>query len=98
MAHGADAIDHITAGFNATNHEVEVQETLEVNQLVTLDLGASVQGYVSDNRRMLYSGIVPDEMRKQHETVCSIIDSMADALKPGARFPLRFTNWLPTCL
>lgn len=87
MAHGADAIDHITAGFNATNHEVEVQETLEVNQLVTLDLGASVQGYVSDNRRMLYSGIVPDEMRKQHETVCSIIDSMADALKPGARFP-----------
>jgi Xaa-Pro aminopeptidase len=87
MAHGADAIDHVTAGFGTANLEVEIEQTLEPNQLVQLDLGASVRGYVSDNRRILYSGEVTDEIRQPHEKVCAIIDQMGAALKPGARFP-----------
>jgi len=86
MMHGADAIDHVTAGFGTANLEVELEQTLEPNQLVQLDLGASLRGYVSDNRRILYSGEVTDEIRQPHEKVCAIIDEMGAALKPGAVF------------
>lgn len=87
MQHGASGIDHLTVGFGSSNHEVEIEETLQPGQLVQLDIGASLEGYVSDNRRILYSGTpVPDDIRTAHEKVCAIIDEMALNLVPGNTF------------
>ncbi|MEW5938053.1 MAG: aminopeptidase P family N-terminal domain-containing protein, partial [Chloroflexota bacterium] len=47
---GAHGVDHVTVAFGPANPEVALNETLEANQIVTLDLGAVYEGYVSDNR------------------------------------------------
>lgn len=83
---GATGIGHTTIAFGASNPEIAFDETLEPDQLVTLDLGAVVDGYVSDNRRYLYTGDVPDDLRSLHATLVEIADQVGQALKPGTTF------------
>jgi len=63
LNNGADGVDHITAAFGMANPEVALDEMLERNQIVTLDLGAIYHGYVSDNRRLVYTGKVPEALK-----------------------------------
>jgi len=86
LAHGADGIGHTTIAFGASNPEIAVDETLVADQLVTLDLGAVVAGYVSDNRRLLYTGSVPESLRALHTTMCDIVGQVGQALRPGVPF------------
>jgi len=86
LAHGADGIGHTTIAFGASNPEIAFDETLAANQVVTLDLGAVVAGYVSDNRRLLYTGSVPDSLRALHNTMCDIVAQVGQALRPGVPF------------
>jgi Xaa-Pro dipeptidase len=86
MDYGATGIDHITISFGASNPEVEIAEALLPDRLVTLDLGAIYYGYVSDNRRLMFSGTIPAALRDLHETMCGIVDEVGAVLTPGRTF------------
>lgn len=86
LAHGATGIGHTTIAFGTSNPEIAFDETLEARKVVTLDLGAVVDGYTSDNRRLLYTGPIPDDLRTLHNTMCEIVEQVGSALQPGMAF------------
>ncbi len=86
LRNGADGVDHVTVAFGAANPEVALGETLEANQIVTLDLGAVYRGYVSDNRRLAYTGPVPASLKELHGKLCGVVASLGQALQPGNTF------------
>ena len=86
LKNGAHGVDHVTVAFGAANPEVALDEPLEENQIVTLDLGAVYEGYASDNRRLAYTGKVPDGLRELHKKLCWVVAEMGKALRPGKTF------------
>jgi len=86
LAHGATGIGHTTIAFGTSNPEIAFDETLQAGQIVTLDLGAVVDGYCSDNRRLLYAGVIPDDLQALHQTMVGIVARIGDALRPGTPF------------
>ncbi len=86
LRNGAHGVDHVTVAFGAANPEVALDEPIEENQIVTLDLGAVYEGYVSDNRRLAYTGKVPDGLRELHKKLCWVVAEMGKALRPGKTF------------
>jgi Xaa-Pro aminopeptidase len=86
IQNGADGVDHVTVAFGTANPEIALNEALEPNQIVTLDLGAVYRGYVSDNRRLVYTGVVPDVLKELHRKLCWIVAEMGKALQPGKTF------------
>lgn len=85
-SNGANGVDHITVAFGPANPEIALDETLEANQIVTLDLGAIYEGYVSDNRRLVYTGKVPESLKELHKKLCWVVAEMGNALQPGKTF------------
>jgi Xaa-Pro aminopeptidase len=83
---GATGVDHITVAFGPANPEIALDEPLEANQIVTLDLGAIYEGYVSDNRRLVYTGKVPEPLQELHKKLCWVVAEMGKALQPGKTF------------
>ncbi len=86
LKNGAGGVDHVTIAFGAANPEVALGELLERDQIVTLDLGAAYEGYVSDNRRLVYTGKIPDGLRELHRKLCQIVAEMGQACRPGKTF------------
>jgi Xaa-Pro aminopeptidase len=86
IRNGADGVDHVTVAFGAANPEIALDEVLEPNQIVTLDLGAVYRGYISDNRRLVYTGTVPAALKELHKKLCWIVAEMGKALRPGKTF------------
>jgi Xaa-Pro aminopeptidase len=86
IQNGADGVDHVTVAFGSANPEVALNEVLEHNQIVTLDLGAIYAGYASDNRRLAYTGAVPDGLKELHRKLCWVVAEMGKALRPGKTF------------
>ena len=86
IQNGADGVDHVTVAFGAANPEIALDEVLESNQIVTLDLGAVYRGYVSDNRRLVYTGVVPEALKELHRKLCWIVAEMGKTLQPGKTF------------
>jgi Xaa-Pro aminopeptidase len=84
--HGADGISHVTFSFSTENPEVEIDESFDPGRLATLDLGAIVGGYCSDNRRYAYCGEIPAALRARYETMVEIVDEVGAALKPGTPY------------
>ncbi len=87
MKNGATAIDHLTIAFGASNPEVLIDETLMEGQIVTIDIGAVYEGYVSDIRRLFFSGSdIPQETVDLYKKMVQIVDMVSQALKPGITF------------
>ncbi|MGD0877986.1 MAG: Xaa-Pro peptidase family protein [Anaerolineales bacterium] len=86
IQNGADGVDHVTVAFGTANPEVALDEQLEKDQIVTLDLGAIYQGYASDNRRLVYTGKAPEELKAFHRQLCWVVAEMGKALVPGKTF------------
>jgi Xaa-Pro aminopeptidase len=86
LQNGADGVDHVTAAFGTANPEIALDEPLERDQIVTLDLGAVYQGYVSDNRRLVYTGTAPEVLKELHRKLCWIVAEMGQALRIGKTF------------
>jgi Xaa-Pro aminopeptidase len=86
LEHGATGIGHTTIAFGTSNPEIAFDELLETGQVVTLDLGAVVDGYTSDNRRLLYAGQIPPDLQQLHQTMCDIVGQVGQALRPGIPF------------
>ncbi len=85
LRNGATGISHVTVSFGTANPEVAIGEILEEGKLVTLDLGACVEGYCSDNRRYAFFGEVPGELKRTQAMMVDVVDSVGAALVPGAR-------------
>ena len=86
IQNGAEGLDHVTVAFGPANPEVAFDEALEQDQIVTLDLGAIYHGYVSDNRRLAYTGAVPPALKELHGKLCWVVAEMGRALQPGRTF------------
>ncbi len=86
IKNGAGGVDHVTIAFGGANPEVALGETLERDQIVTLDVGAAYEGYVSDNRRLVYTGKIPEALRELHRKLCGIVADMGQACRPGKTF------------
>jgi len=85
LEYGASGIGHTTIAFGTSNPEIAFEETLEAHKVVTLDLGAVVDGYASDNRRLLYTGTIPDDLRRLHTIMCEIVEQVGNAVLRGAQ-------------
>jgi len=90
IKNGATGISHITFSFGKDNPEVAMDEQLEVNRLVTLDLGGIYNGYCSDNRRYAYVGRIPDSLQQRYDTMVEIVDAVGSALIPGTSYATVF--------
>ena len=86
LKNGADGIDHVTVAFGGANPEVALGELLEESQIVTLDLGAVYRGYVSDNRRLAYTGSIPAPLKELHAKLCGVVAELGKSLLPGKSF------------
>ena len=86
LKNGAHAVDHITVAFGPANPEIALGEILEPDQIVTLDLGGIYEGYASDNRKLAYTGKVPEEMHVLHHNLCDIVSQVGNGLAPGKKF------------
>jgi Xaa-Pro aminopeptidase len=86
LRNGAYGVDHVTVAFGPANPEVALDEQIEPNQIVTLDLGAVYEGYVSDNRRLVYTGLITENISELHKKMCWIVAEMGKELKPGKTF------------
>ncbi len=83
---GVDGISHITISFGTENPEIAIDETLAENKLITLDVGAMVGGYCSDNRRYGFSGEIPEQISHLYESMVGVVDSIGAVLKPGTPY------------
>jgi Xaa-Pro aminopeptidase len=93
MQHGATAVDHLTMAFGPSNPEVMLDEKIARDQVVTLDLGAVYEGYVSDNRRLFYTAEnLPEDMAALHSKLLGIVDGVGEALLPGTAFSALYSR------
>ncbi len=86
IKNGATGISHITLSFTQANPEIDIDERLEANKLVTIDIGGIYHGYCSDTRRYAYTGSVPEAIRERYEHMVEIVDTVGGALMPGRSF------------
>lgn len=87
LQNGGDCVDHLTVAFGASNPEIMLEESLEREQLVTLDIGSSFKGYVSDLRKYYYSGkSVPEKYTALLEKILEVIEKLSNDIKPGKKF------------
>jgi Xaa-Pro aminopeptidase len=68
------------------NPEVAVDEIAKGDSLVTLDVGAILDGYASDCRRYAYLGNPPTEVVELHEAMIEAVETVARALQPGTPY------------
>ncbi len=86
IKNGATGISHVTLSFTQANPEIDIDERLEVNRLVTIDIGGIYHGYSSDIRRYAYMGSVPEAIQERYEHMVEIVDTVGEALVPGRSF------------
>ncbi len=86
IKNGATGISHATLSFTQANPEIDIDEPLEKNRLVTIDIGGVYHGYCSDTRRYAYSGPVPEALRERYQQMVEIVDAVGEALLPGRSF------------
>jgi len=58
-------------------------KVIEADELVVIDTGARVGGYVSDYTRTLATGEISGEMREAYDTVLAAQQAGLDAIRPG---------------
>jgi Xaa-Pro aminopeptidase len=86
FANGATGISHITFSFGRQNPEHAIDEPLDPGRLATLDLGAILDGYCSDNRRYAFAGELPASLSERYDLMVEIVDGVGAALVPGASY------------
>lgn len=68
---------------SALPHGVASEKVIESGELVTLDFGALLNGYVSDITRTVAVGEISDELRKIYDTVLRAQLAGVEGLRPG---------------
>jgi Xaa-Pro aminopeptidase len=67
----------------ALPHAEPTDEPIAENTLVTLDIGARLDGYCSDCTRTWATGELPDDLAEAHELVLRAQVAALDAVRPG---------------
>ncbi|WP_110887409.1 M24 family metallopeptidase [Deinococcus yavapaiensis] len=70
---------------SAMPHGVASDKIIEDGDLVTIDMGAVVNGYHSDMTRTIAVGSVSDELRRMYDAVLEAEEACVAAVKPGIR-------------
>lgn len=83
---GGTAVSHVTIGFGNRNPEIAYDDILEPGTLVTLDVGATVDGYCSDNRRYAHAGEIPDAISTRYDAMVGVVDDIGAAITPGMTY------------
>lgn len=83
---GGTAVSHVTIGFGNRNPEIAYDDILEPDTLVTLDVGATVDGYCSDNRRYVHAGEIPEAISTRYEAMVGVVDDIGGAITPGMTY------------
>ncbi len=86
MKNGATGVSHVTLSFTQANPEVDIDERLEMDKLVTVDIGGIYDGYCSDTRRYAYTGSLPRSLQERYKHMVEIVDAVGRALVPGSTF------------
>lgn len=83
---GASGVDHTTMAIGHSNPEIPEDVASKEGDVFTLDLGAILHGYASDNRRLAIRGEPPDELRRAHEDMVSAVVETGKSARPGMTF------------
>lgn len=87
LAQGADgkSFDFIVASGarGALPHGRATQKVLEYGELVTVDFGASLDGYTSDETVTFAVGMIDDKQREVYQIVRDAHDLAIEAVRPG---------------
>ena len=68
---------------SALPHSTPSGRRLEKNELLLIDMGASLEGYASDMTRMAYAGTPPRRIREMYGAVLEAQLAAIDAVRPG---------------
>lgn len=89
LSHGAEGISFETIAISGANtskpHGVPTDKRIEYGDFVTMDYGATVDGYHSDMTRTVAVGVADDEQRKIYEIVLKAQLAALKTLKSGIR-------------
>jgi Xaa-Pro aminopeptidase len=84
--HGATGVDHATMALGTANPEIPDDVAAKNGDLAILDIGAILNGYVSDSRRLAMIGRVPSEIRDLNAAMASIVTETGNSARPGMTF------------
>jgi Xaa-Pro aminopeptidase len=74
----------VAAGVHgAFPHAVPTDDPIPANTLVTVDLGAVVDGYASDCTRTFATGTLPDELARAYDATLEAQQKAVSAVRPG---------------
>jgi Xaa-Pro aminopeptidase len=68
---------------SALPHSTPTSRRLAANELLLIDMGASLDGYASDMTRMAFLGAPPKRIREMYRAVAEAQRAAIDAVRPG---------------
>lgn len=84
---GGTGVDHATIAIGKSNPEILEDVKGSTGDLVVLDIGAILDGYVSDTRRLGHIGDVPAGLEELNKTMTDIVvETGKKSLVPGKTF------------
>jgi len=83
---GGTGVDHATISIGNSNPEILEDFKGKTGDLIVLDVGAILDGYVSDTRRLAHLGKIPEELRELNRNMAEIVEETGKALRPGRTF------------
>jgi len=84
--YGATGVDHATMALGMANPEIPDDVPAKEGDLAILDIGAILNGYVSDSRRLAMIGRVPREIEELNATMAAIVVETGKSARPGMTF------------
>ena len=79
-------MDHATISIGNSNPEILEDFKGKTDDLIVLDVGAILDGYVSDTRRLAHLGKIPEELRELNRNMAEIVEETGEAFRPGRTF------------
>jgi Xaa-Pro aminopeptidase len=83
---GATGVDHTTMAIGRSNPEIPEDTKPKDGDIVVLDLGAILHGYVSDNRRLAIIGEPSARLREAYDDMVEIVVETGRSARPGISF------------
>lgn len=83
---GAHGVDHATMAIGHANPEIPDDVPAAPGDLAILDIGAILNGYVSDSRRLAFFGSLPPDARELNAKMASIVVETGKAARTGMTF------------
>ena len=83
---GGTGVDHTTIAIGKSNPEILEDFKSNIGDIVVLDIGAILDGYVSDTRRLGHIGEAPEPLKNLNGVMANIVTETGANLIPGKTF------------